>query len=348
MKLLPGIAAFALPFLAADLLAAPDPCEIQREFIYNAAPYPSCHASTLAETPGGLVASWFGGTHEKHPDVGIWFSRLQGGAWTTPVEVADGVESTSVRYPTWNPVLHQIPNGELQLYYKVGPSPDTWWGMVKSSKDGGRTWSTARRLPDGILGPIKNHAVTLADGTIVSGSSDEAGGWRLHFEISKDQGTTWQKTPDLGDPRTMGLIQPGLSLLDGNRILAYARSRAGKIFVTSSTDGGRNWTQPEPTSLPNPNSGIDAVGLRDGRTLLVYNHVPAPGRGRSPLNVAVSRDGAKWEEVALLEDEPKMEFSYPAVIQTSDGKVHITYTWKRQRVRHVVLDPERFRPRPIR
>ena len=325
----------------------PDPCETRREFIYLSAPFPECHASTLVETPTGLVASWFGGTHEKHPDVGIWVSRLERGVWTTPVEVADGVESPTVRYPTWNPVLHQVPNGPLQLYYKVGPTPDSWWGLVKSSTDGGKTWSAGKRLPEGILGPIKNHAVTLSDGTIVSGSSNEAGGWRVHFETSRDQGVTWQKSPELGDPRTMGLIQPGIALLGDDRLLAFCRSRAGQIYLTRSTDGGRNWTPPAPTSLPNPNSGVDAVGLRDGRALLVYNHVPAPKRARSPLNVAVSRDGSTWEEVAVLEDELGMEFSYPAVIQASNGDVHIAYTWKRQRIRHVVLDPARFRPRPV-
>lgn len=331
---------------ASVVLASPDPCEIRREFIYLSAPFPQCHASTLVETPEGIVASWFGGTHEKHPDVGIWVSRLDRGVWTTPVEVADGVESPTKRHPTWNPVLHQIPRGDLQLYYKVGPTPSTWWGMMKTSSDGGRTWSAARRLPDGILGPIKNHAVTLPDGTIVSGSSEEEGGWRIHFELSKDRGATWTRTPDLGDRQTMGLIQPGISLVDGNRLMAFCRSRAGRIFVTSSADGGQSWTPPTATVLPNPNSGVDAVGLKDGRTLLVYNHVPAPSRARSPLNVAISKDGQKWEQVALLEDDPSQEFSYPAVIQADNGLVHITYTWHRTRIRHVVLDPARFRPRP--
>jgi predicted neuraminidase len=71
---------------------------------------------------------------------------------------------------------------------------------------------------------------------------------------------------------------------------------------------------------------------------LVYNHTT---KGRSPLNVAVSSDGKKWTMVVDLEDQPG-EYSYPAVIQTADGKVHVTYTWKRLRIRHAVLDPARF------
>src|SRR5436309_1115861 len=96
---------------------------VKSEFIYETAPFPQCHASTIAETKSGLVSAWFGGTGEKNPDVGIWLSRLVGGRWTTPVEAANGVQSPSLRYPCWNPVLFQPKTGPLLLFYKVGPSP---------------------------------------------------------------------------------------------------------------------------------------------------------------------------------------------------------------------------------
>jgi predicted neuraminidase len=95
------------------------------------------------------------------------------------------------------------------------------------------------------------------------------------------------------------------------------------------------------TALPNPNSGIDAITLADGRHLLVYNH-SSQNKVRTPLNVAISTDGKNWIQILTLEDEPGAQFSYPAVIQSSDGMVHITYTWKRFRIKHVVLDPRRF------
>jgi predicted neuraminidase len=91
--------------------------------------------------------------------------------------------------------------------------------------------------------------------------------------------------------------------------------------------------------VPNPNSGTDAVTLKDGRHVLVYNPV---AKGRSPLAVAVSSAGRAWQRVLTLEDEPGKEFSYPAVIQAPDGRIHITYTWKRQAIRHVVLAPEKL------
>ena len=100
---------------------------------------------------------------------------------------------------------------------------------------------------------------------------------------------------------------------------------------------------PSPTVFPNPNSGIDAVTLQDGRQVLVYNPVT---EGRGILAVAVSSDGGGWQRVLTLEEEKGAEFSYPAIIQARDRLVHITYTWKRQRIRHVVLDPASFPPPP--
>ena len=117
-----------------------------------------------------------------------------------------------------------------------------------------------------------------------------------------------------------------------------------KKFSTWSSDQGRTWSSIELTDLPNPSAGTDAVTLADGRHLIVYNPTR---RGRSPLSIAVSSDGIDWKLAHVLEDE-RGEYSYPAVIQTPDGLVHTTYTWRREKIRHVVLDPAKFqlRPRP--
>jgi predicted neuraminidase len=116
------------------------------------------------------------------------------------------------------------------------------------------------------------------------------------------------------------------------------------IATTWSRDGGRTWDALVPASLPNPNSGIDALTLADGRHVLVYNHAaPRPGSStgpRYPLNVALSTDGLAWSAAATLEDEPLADgYAYPAVIQSSDGLVHVTYTWNRRRIKHAVIDP---------
>jgi predicted neuraminidase len=326
---------------------------VNTEFIYETAPYPSCHASTIVETKDGLVAAWFGGTAERNPDVGIWLSRRVGGNWSVPVEVANGVESPTNRYPTWNPVLFQPKTGPLLLFYKVGPSPSTWWGMLMTSEDGGKTWSKPVRLPEGILGPIKNKPVQLPNGDILAGTSTEgAGGWRVHFERSRDLGKTWTATPPMNDGREIGAIQPSILFHPGGKLQALGRTQQSKLFEIWSDDGGLTWGKMTLTALPNPSSGTDAVTLRDGRQLLVYNHNTrdaTSNKGRSPLNVAISTDGKQWFAALTLEDDSTAPngFAYPAAIQTSDSLVHVTYTWQRKRIKHVVVAPEKLALRPI-
>jgi predicted neuraminidase len=336
-----------LPFLTLLTIAstaAAEPAILKSEFIYESAPFASCHATTIAETPSGLLAAWFGGTAEGNADVGIWLARLEGGAWTAPVEVATGAQSDGTRHPCWNPVLFQPASGPLLLFYKVGPSPSAWWGLLRTSTDEGRTWSEARRLPDGILGPIKNKPVQLDDGTILCPTSAETNGWRVHFELTKDLGATWTKAQPAAAANEPNAIQPSILIHSATKLQAIGRTREKHVFETWSEDAGRTWSALTLTTLPNPNSGTDAVTLRDGRHLLIYNHTAS---GRSPLNLALSTDGKVWQAALVLEDEPKAEFSYPAIIQTHDGLMHITYTWKRQKVRHVVIDPAKLELHPI-
>lgn len=317
---------------------------MKSEFIYENAPFPSCHASTIVEGKNGLVTAWFGGTAEGNADVGIWVSRQDNGKWTAPVEVANGVQPDGTRHPCWNPVLFQPKSGPLMLFYKVGPTPATWWGLVRTSEDGGRTWGEARRLPDGILGPIKNKPVQLANGDLLCPTSNETpekpSKWTVHFERSSDGGKTWTATKPLNDGLSISAIQPSVLFLGGDKLLALGRTRQGKVFQITSDDAGKTWGEMTLGELPNPNSGTDAVTLKDGRHLLIYNHT---AKGRSPLNLAISKDGKTWQAALVLESE-KGEYSYPAIVQTSDGLVHLTYTWKRQKVRHAIVDPAKLTP----
>lgn len=326
---------------------------VKAEFIYTKAPFPQCHASTLAETKHGLVAAWFGGQYEGHAKVGIWLSRLTDGKWTAPVEVADSLEAfkatgDKANYPCWNPVLFQPKSGPLLLFFKRGPSPKTWWCLQMKSTDGGQTWSEPQRLPQGYLGPIRNQPIQLANGDILCGSSTEDKGWQVHFEITPNLGNDWQRSGPVEGSKDCGAIQPALFVHPDGKIQALCRSKQKKITETWSADGGKTWSAMQAVELPNPNSGIAGVTLKDGRHLLVYNHTtpggPSP-HGREMLNVAVSVDGKTWKAAALLEKEAKSEFSYPAVIQTHDGLVHITYTWKRTRIKHVVLDSSQLQLR---
>ncbi len=341
--------ASVLSVLAADTNQAGI---LKSEFIFTNAPFRSCHASTIAETKSGLVSAWFGGSSEGHSDVCIYVSRQGNGEWTPPVKVAEGTGFATNRFPCWNPVLFQPTRGPLLLFYKVGPRPASWWGMMMTSQDDGKTWSKPVRLPSGILGPIKNKPVQLANGDILCGSSTENDGWHVHFERTRDLGKTWTATPAVNDAKEIGAIQPSILFFPNGKLEAVGRTHNDKLFQIWSDDNGLTWGKMTLNDLPNPDSGTDAVTLNDGRQLLVYNHNIRTGshnKGRSPLNVAVSNDGTNWLAALVLEDSPEAPngFAYPAVIQTSDGLVHITYTWERKSIRHVVIDPTKLELRPI-
>lgn len=319
------------------------------EFICEKPSFPESHAATIAETKEGhLIASFFGGTKERNPDVCIWVSRLINDKWTEPQNVANGIVNDTLRYACWNPVLYQVPNGELQLYYKIGPNVAGWTGKMITSQDGGITWSEPKNLPEGFLGPIKNKPVLLKNGTLFCPSSTEGDGWKVHFETTKDFGKTWKKTGPINEGKELHTIQPSLLTYPGGRLQILCRSQERAIIESWSNDNGKTWSPMAKTMLPNTNSGTDAVTLKDGRQLLVYNHVLPndtlkKGKGaRSPLNVAISYDGKTWYAASILEDSPISQYSYPSVIQSSDGMVHIVYTWRRKAIKYVKIDPDQL------
>lgn len=318
------------------------------EPIFDTASFPESHAATVAETQAGLIAAWFGGTKERNPDVEIWVSRNERGKWTKPLSVANGIVDAKLRYPCWNPVLYQVPKGELLLFYKIGPSPATWKGWMKTSVDNGKTWSAAKALPEGFIGPVKNKPVMLSTGVLLSPSSTEGDGWKVHFEASADGGKTWKMIGPINDGKATAAIQPSILFHKNGRLQILARSKSRSLVQAWSGDNGKTWTDLTPTSLPNNNSGTDAVTLKDGRQLLVYNHVLPPdsaknGKGaRTPLNLAYSFDGKEWYAAAILEDSPISQYSYPSIIQGSDGMVHVVYTWRRKKIKYVKIDPSKL------
>jgi alpha-L-fucosidase len=316
----------------------------KEELVFHDAPFSQCHASSLLESKNGeLMAVWFGGSHEGHKDVKIWLSNYKSGQWSQPKPVADGDFGEKGVFPLWNPVLFKSQSNKYFLFYKAGPNPREWWGMYKTSTDRGKTWSQAVRLSDGILGPIKNKPIQLVDGTILSPSSTESivgESWKVHMERSVDDGKTWTKIPV--DPETeFDVIQPSILTYPNGDLQILCRSKQGNVIESWSHDLGLTWSKLQRTDLLNPNSGTDALTLLDGSQLIVYNPL-IPGKewfnGRFKLNVAQSHDGKNWRDIMVLEDGTKEEYSYPAIIQSADGKVHISYTFDRKNIKHVVLE----------
>ncbi|MBR1388014.1 MAG: family 78 glycoside hydrolase catalytic domain [Prevotella sp.] len=336
------------------------PSVLKREFLYETAPFPQCHASTIVETrKGDLVVAYFGGTKERNPDCCIWVSikkkgnppptgGVRGGPssspWQAPLLAADGMVNGE-KTACWNPVLFEMPDGELWLFYKVGVTVAEWTGWLAKSRDGGRTWSKGERLPDGFLGPIKNKPILIGD-RLVCGSSTEADGWRFHVEIYDLKTRKWRyvgpiestvatKTDD-NQPHPIDCIQPSILQLSDGRLQVLMRTHNARLATSYSSDGGETWTPVTLSEVENNQSGTDAVTLRDGSHALIYNNfetLPLTKKGpRNPLSVALSPDGQHWSHYVTLESSPMGEFSYPAIIQGRDGTLHCVYTWRRERI----------------
>ena len=327
-------------------------------FATGSTSFPASHASTAVELQGGdVMSAWFGGTAEGKPDVAIWSARRSATGWEKPTELVREPGT-----PCYNPVLFHTKDGRLWMYYKFGPSPATWSAGRIFSTDEGRTWSAVEHLPAGLLGPIRAKPLVLANGTIVSGSSIESyRAWAVWIERSTNNGDTWAKIGPIVPPADLdkkgygdgkstgaadvpgstdwkfiqGIIQPSVVQRGGSNLRLYARSTAktARVTVADSRDNGVTWTQARPIDVPNPNSGIDAVSLKDGRVVLIYNNTTT---GRSPLNLAVSTDGEHFRMFKTLEDQPG-EYSYPALVQAANGDLLMTYTWKRQSIKYVRL-----------
>lgn len=305
--------------------------------IFDKAEFSSCHASTIVETePGKLMAAWFGGTKEGAKDVKIWSARFDGQAWSKPEVLGE-----EPGQPCWNPVLFKSKSKALFLWYKAGPNPMSWTAFVRRSADNGQTWSKPEQITAGLLGPVRAKPIQKDDGTILAGTSVESHrAWASWLDRSTDDGKTWKRFGPIEVPgHPYGIIQPTLFFTRDGVLTALCRSRGlGVICQAESKDGGETWGPARKTDLPNPGSGIDVVKLNSGDLILIYNHTKL---GRSPLNLARSTDDGKtWKTVKTLESQPGGEFSYPAIIQASDGLLHMTYTWNRRHIKYEKVDPK--------
>ncbi len=384
------------------------PAIVKDEFLYEHTYFPEAHASTIVELKNGdLVAGYFGGTHERDPDVCIWVNIKKKGSdkWSAPILAADGVLSLDdpnarfmglsglkdnttpaingpIRTPEsydyvtkttrlknvserlkrkacWNPVLFEMPDGELWLFFKIGSSVGDWTGWITKSRDGGRTWGNKEPLPfdsqgRAFLGPVKNKP-EIIDGRLLCPSSTEKNGWRFHMEILDLKTGQWRWIPvesteaiktDDNKLHPIDCIQPSILKLEDGRLQVLMRTHNAYLATSFSSDNGDTWTPVTLSKVENNQSGTDAVTLRDGRHLLVYNNfktLPMTPKGpRTPCSIAISDDGSTWHHALTLEDSPIDQYSYPAIIQGKDGRIHCVYTWRRQRIIYKQIDLTRI------
>lgn len=302
------------------------------------------HAATLVELkPDQLMAAWFGGKYEGAKDVGIYFSVYKENKWSVPLNLVTPLITQKDTLPCWNPVLFKSKSENLYLFYKVGKNPREWFGAMIISKDNGNTWSAPKYLPDGILGPLKNKPIETIPGVILCGSSTESIGdnkWRVHVEKYTEATESWEKIA-IDNNKEFEIIQPTFLVHSQNEIQMLSRSKHNKIISSWSEDNGNTWERTDSIHVVNSNSGIDAVTLAKKSFLLVNNPLKQGKdwfNGRNVLDVEYSKDGVKWQKLFDLENKAEGEFSYPAVIQTSDGKIHILYTFNRKYIKHVTFE----------
>ena len=309
--------------------------------------YPQSHGSTIVEvSDGSLLAAWYAGSREKGDDVVILTSRwdIGDGSWSSPKIAAD-----TPGKPEGNPVLFQPSPETTMLFYQTihgggegRTTLTTGWTTcdikVKKSLDGGETWGPDIPVREEWGYVIRTKPI-LADGRILLPAHDERK-WASLVLIGNLDGSAWTESglTDTGEGFQRGNIEPALVELEDGRIMMYMRSGTRTcIWSSVSRDRGSTWSHPERTPLPNPDSALDLLRLEGGRTLLAYNN---SSQGRSPLTLAFSEDECRsWTPARDLETGPG-GFSYPAMVQDRDGRIHVTYTYKRQGIKHAAFDEE--------
>jgi predicted neuraminidase len=308
---------------------------VRSGFVFEPTPeLPSSHASTVYEMPDGIImCAWYAGSAEANPDVNVYGSRLVDGKWTRPVVIA----STPGK-PEGNPVLwFDRATGRSWLFYVTIHGLGWNWAKIKykTSDDAGLTWGPTVMLREKRGWMTRNHPITLSGGTILLPLYSE-NKWCSEFMASKDNGKTWEHVSEVCS--RPGNIQAAVVELDDGSLYATMRTGSGKgreksmLWETRSNDGGKTWTDAKLMDLPNPNAGTDMIRLDSGKLLLAFNNSKT---GRTPLSLAVSEDGGvSWKVVKDVESDPG-EYSYPSLCQGSDGVIHLTYTYRRETIKHI-------------
>lgn len=331
--------------------------------IPNSLEAPFAHAPTLIEvTPHHLMASFYAASDWGNKDQKIYISHYINEEWSAPEEIAS---STDVKFvmpsslahlfpppvtqtPCWDPVLFKAPDNSLLLFFKIGPDPRSWSGALKRSFDEGQTWTSIELLAQkGIIGPHKNKPVSLPDGSIVCACARGSWqSWTTWVEILKNVNQAneqWQLIGPLSyQDAVVGILQPTIFFDRENNLRMIFRTKNHTNLCTSlSSDHGLTWSPVSPITLTSNDSNSDAVTLNDKRILLAYSNLK-PGK-RYQLDLACSDDGGQtWRNVLVIEkrNNENEHVSFPTIIQTNDGLVHILYAYLQKQIKHVIVDPK--------
>jgi predicted neuraminidase len=331
---------------------------IHEEIISNEISNFDCHTSNIIELDSNsYLAVWKGGPGiglsniDIKQNVGIWAAKRENNIWGRPFQIVSSYETVC-----WNPILLKLNDNELILFYRMGFTPRRSASFIKRSFDNGISWSEAEILPAGIYGPTLARPLLTKDGKIIAGSSisvgetssksDSSQATACWVEISDDRGQNWEKYGPIQIPdRHFGPIEPVLFYTKENNLAMICRDRANKVGKLGyvhraiSYDDGKHWTSFEKTNLPNPDSGLSIIDLKNGKLLLFYNHSHT---NRYPLSIAISEDSGKsWNKLFDIETKSG---EFPSAILDKDGLIHLTYAVKnssdKQRsIKYIQINP---------
>ncbi|HXB72703.1 MAG TPA: exo-alpha-sialidase [Candidatus Acidoferrales bacterium] len=313
------------------------------ELIFEKIPgAPAHHASSIAEAPNGdLLVTWYGGSYESSDDEALYMARRKKGErnWSTPELLF-----RDAAHPVGNAIIFVDPAQKIWILWGRMEATQpllahTGWDgarlMYRVSNDNGHAWTKDVLFPMETSGWLpRNLPVTLPGGELLVPLSDERDNVDKSFFVkTKDNGKTWVRSQNIPNQNVMG-EQPAVAPRPDGSLLAFVRLKPA-LLQTESTDGGLNWTPAHATDLKCPDSAISLRALRNGHLLLAHND---SDRARTPLSITRSLDGGKtWSSHLVFESNPG-EYSYPSILQTSDGLIHVTYTYRRYSIKHVEFD----------
>ncbi|MDP6125353.1 MAG: exo-alpha-sialidase [Candidatus Latescibacteria bacterium] len=295
--------------------------------------HPSAHGSTVIALPSGeVLAAWYAGEGEKRSDVAIFVSRLapQSTTWSEPKILIDHPGLSE-----GNPVWFMHPDGRLFLYYVTmygNSSWDTCKIHYRVSRDQGHTWGDEFTLREELGWMTRHRPIVLGNGDFVFPLYNEIR-WSAEFLISSDQGRTWTHSQSLVSYPLN--LQPSVIERSDSSLVAYMRADGGKLLKSRSADYGQSWSPVRFSGLPNPNASAMAINLLGGKVGIVYNDSP---NSRDHLTLAISEDGGDTFPVKRLIQPVGGDYHYPYIDQADDGTIHITYTYFRDTIKHVMCN----------
>lgn len=308
--------------------------------------YPGVHVSSLVAAPNGdLLYSFYAGSKEAADDVKTYMARLPVGShtWQDPKVIFD-----EPGQPDGNAVLWSDKRSTYLFFSTI--RGDGWTDadlrLIRST-DSGKTWSKPRWIRKEWGWLFGTRPFRMSNGEVLVPIYSEKR-WASGWYIPSRNYHTWIPQPSADDrewPRSPhGAIQPATVELDPGHLLAYLRTRDGRIYKTESFDYGRHWSSAEPTGLPNNNARVALLKLRNGHLLLAYNPTT---EDRDVLRLRLSmNNGRSWGPYVDVESDPGQEFSYPYLLQTDDGMIQLAYTHRRESMRHIVFNEAFVRSGP--